>query len=74
MSQALMSASLIGLPSFGVSPAYAVDGLLIIVWDEDDLSGLLEPDEPIPMTLARLALFVSTSSGSAFERSATAPR
>ncbi|MCA9679905.1 MAG: hypothetical protein H6708_28195 [Kofleriaceae bacterium] len=34
-----------------MSSAYQDRGLLVIVWDEDDLSGVLAPDDPIPMIL-----------------------
>jgi len=31
------------------SAAFKKGGLLVIVWDEDDLSGITSPDDPIPM-------------------------
>ena len=37
------------VPTITASPAYLDDGMLIIVWDEDDLSGAITPDAPIPM-------------------------
>ena len=39
------------LPAILASPAYTDNGLLIIAWDEDDLSGVLAPDDPIPFIL-----------------------
>jgi hypothetical protein len=33
------------------SDAFKQGGLVVIVWDEDDLSGLVHPDDPIPMYL-----------------------
>jgi hypothetical protein len=37
------------VPPILASTAYTNGGLLVIVWDEDDLSGLLAADDPIPM-------------------------
>ncbi len=37
------------VPPILASSAYTNGGLLVIVWDEDDLSGLFAPDDPIPM-------------------------
>ncbi len=39
------------VPAILASPAFTDGGLLVIVWDEDDLSGVLAPDDPIPMFL-----------------------
>jgi len=39
------------VPPILASPAYTQGGLLIIAWDEDDLSGILAPDDPIPFIL-----------------------
>lgn len=39
------------IPQILASPAYTERGLLVIVWDENDYSGLLDPNEPIPMIL-----------------------
>ncbi|MFO0723506.1 MAG: alkaline phosphatase family protein [Myxococcota bacterium] len=39
------------VPPILASSAYTSGGLLVIVWDEDDLSGILRPDDPIPMIL-----------------------
>jgi hypothetical protein len=39
------------VPAILATPEYTDRGLLIIVWDEDDLSGILAPDDPIPMIL-----------------------
>jgi hypothetical protein len=33
------------------SSAYGNGGLVVIVWDEDDLSGATAADDPIPMVL-----------------------
>jgi hypothetical protein len=33
------------------SVAFKKSGLLVVVWDEDDLSGVVNPDDPIPMYL-----------------------
>ncbi len=37
------------VPPILAAPSYTSAGLLIIVWDEDDLSGVLAPDDPIPL-------------------------
>ena len=37
------------VPTILASPAYKNNGVLFIVWDEDDDSGLLSADAPIPM-------------------------
>ena len=37
------------VPTITASPAYLDDGMLLIVWDEDDLSGVIAADDPIPM-------------------------
>ena len=37
------------IPKITGSAAYRQGGLLVIVWDEDDLSGVLAPDDTIPM-------------------------
>jgi hypothetical protein len=39
------------VPPILASPAYRRGGLLVIVWDEDDLSGALAADDPIPLLL-----------------------
>ncbi len=52
------------VPKILASPAYADHGILFIVWDEDDLSGLFAPDDPIPFfALSPLAKTAYTSSG-----------
>lgn len=52
------------VPPILASAAYTQGGLLIIAWDEDDLSGILAPDDPIPFILispfAKHGGFVST--------------
>ncbi len=37
------------VPPILASQAFQDHGLLVIVWDEDDLSGVFAPDDPIPM-------------------------
>jgi hypothetical protein len=37
------------LPRILESDAFADGGVVIIAWDEDDLSGVLAPDDPIPL-------------------------
>ena len=37
------------IPPILASAAYKKGGLVVIVWDEDDLSGVLAPDDPIPL-------------------------
>jgi len=54
------------VPAITASPAYQNGGALVIVWDEDDLSGgLTGTDDPIPMfvlsPLARAGGYVSTA-------------
>jgi phosphatidylinositol-3-phosphatase len=53
------------VPAITASAAFTDRGLLFIVWDEDDLSGLQAPDDPIPLfvvsPLARQGGFVSTT-------------
>lgn len=39
------------VPAILASPAYKERGLLVIVWDEDDYSGVIHEDDPIPMIL-----------------------
>lgn len=39
------------VPSILESDAFKKGGLLVIAWDEDDLSGIVKPDDPIPMYL-----------------------
>ncbi len=39
------------IPAILASPAYTDNGLLIIAWDENDLSGVIHNDEPIPFVL-----------------------
>jgi hypothetical protein len=36
------------VPAILASQAFLDRGLLLIVWDEDDLSGVLAPDDPVP--------------------------
>jgi hypothetical protein len=38
-----------GVAAITALPAYQSGGLLVIVWDEDDYSGVLSEDDPIPM-------------------------
>src|SRR5262245_31606165 len=53
------------VPRILASPAYQQAGVLFIVWDEDDLSGVPSADDPIPFfllsPLARQNGFVSTT-------------
>ena len=37
------------MPAIVNSKAFTDGGLLVIVWDEDDLSGVIAPDDPIPI-------------------------
>ena len=37
------------IPLITGAPAFTNRSLLVIVWDEDDLSGVVAPDDPIPM-------------------------
>jgi hypothetical protein len=39
------------VPDILASSAYTDHGMLVILWDEDDLSGILRPDDPIPFIL-----------------------
>ncbi len=52
------------IPRILASPAFTAHSLMVIVWDEDDLSGVLAPDDPVPMfvlsPLAKHAGFTST--------------
>ena len=43
------SLSSTGVAAITALPAYQQGGLLVIVWDEDDYSGVLSDDDPIPM-------------------------
>jgi hypothetical protein len=50
------------VPKILASPAYTDGGLVVIVWDEDDLSGLFAPDDPIPfIAVSKLAKSAYTS-------------
>lgn len=40
-----------GVPAITALDAYRRGGLLVIVWDEDDFSGVIDGDDPIPMFL-----------------------
>jgi len=55
------------LPFILASPAYTGGGLLIVVWDEDDLSGVLAPDDPIGLIVlspyAKQGGYMSTAHG-----------
>jgi len=53
------------LPPILASPAFLDRGALFVVWDEDDLSGLLAKDDPIPLfvlsPLAKAGGYVSAT-------------
>jgi hypothetical protein len=63
------------VPSILASSAFTDGGLLVIWWDEDDLSGLLAPDDPIPMIfispLAKNGGYVSTMAANHYSLLAT---
>jgi len=63
------------VPSILASTAFTDGGLLVIWWDEDDLSGILAPDDPIPMIfispLAKSGGYVSTVAANHYSLLAT---
>jgi hypothetical protein len=63
------------IPKILQSSAYKNGGILFIVWDEDDLSGLIDADDPIPLIVlspyAKSGGFVSAVAANHFALLAT---